>query len=507
MQNPISLDLPPEGLILDPFQAPGVHLPGPTPGLWRILPAPRVHVLGQDEPPRRAIEIATLPLHVTDLWLRPTGVTLGGRHLLSGRAGLGVLQAMNPGASRAFFAQAQARPGPRRIAPLTEDIAPGAPFALPPALDLAETLAHLCLMTGAGVKGPIYLTCPQDHRETIAALFPELVARMIFDPPALHLAEALVPMAMAPALYLLPQAEWDALEQDIPPAEAWQGRQVTAESLAYLARHAIDATLFTLRARALAAAPTGADLPRRFWIQEAGMQAELAELLALFDIRPVDLTGLSVLQQVALFAGAEMVINPPAFLLLFLPPEATVLQLSPRAAPEDAAWQGATVSGCRLLHLPTAPEGLSRLSLARLMSLIVTLLDQVPEFHSAEEVEILGRQLLALNETDRAARLFRAHETLAEGQIGLSLAMADLAERQEDRAATLAALYSAYRADPSDWAILIRMLWCARAMDQAHLTSVLLATLHDGFPERFDAFSRARPWVRDFYSPPVPEAQ
>lgn len=208
--------------------------------------------------------------------------------------------------------------------------------------------------------------------------------------------------------------------------------------------------------------------------------------------------------------------------MLFAPPEATVIEIGTLQTAMyrwSDFWPLAAVSGCRYLTFfadfdaedplreplfsedGIVPVHLTRTGLARVMSLVVALLDKLPRFHAPEDVQLLGQQLMAIGEHDRAQSLFDMHLGLEEGHVGLSLALADLADHKGDKAATLAALYTAYRADPSDWAVLIRMLWCARAMNQGELLGTLLATLHDGFPDRFEAFSRARPWVRDFYDP------
>lgn len=518
MKNQIPLDLPPEALILDPFHAPGLVALGPEAPVWSAIPAARLHRITPQNPPLplpRAIRTATVALCLTDLSLRAT-ITHHGRCLLSGLSGLALLDrivAQSPTAETALaahFARQQARPGPRLIPAAAEDLAPGTPCLLPPDAPLLQILSHLCLVARLPLRGPIYLPDLPELRSFLPALFPELAARALFTAPPDPLPRAVVPVNLAPALYQLADADWDAIEHDFPPIGPWQGRSLTRESLALLARHSVDATLSDLRARALAAATTPAvPLPRRFWITRPRPlkgEAALTELLALFGFEPVTLDHLSPLDQVALFAGAEMVIFPPALHLLFAPDTATAISLAADPEPEAAFFAPTATSGCRLLHVQTEADAegavLSRLDLARLMSLVVALLDKIPSFQTPEDVQILGSQLIALREHERAQRLFAAHEHLAEGHVGLSLAMADLAELQGDRTATLAHLYTAYRLDPSDWAILIRMLWCARAMNQADLVTTLLETLHDGFPDRFQAFARARPWVRDFYTPP-----
>lgn len=500
MQNVISLDFPPERLILNPFQSPNIGLVGPMTPLWRVLPAARIHGLGAPEPRplSRQVEVATLALHLTDLWLRPSGITLGGRSLLSGVAGLAHLDqiaAQSPLAQTALiahFTAEQSRPVPRQIPPRVPS--PDTPIVLQPGA-VTQTLAQLCLIRDLGLTGPIHLFDTPGLRAFLAALFPDLAPRVSFDPISTHLAEAIAPTAFSPALYLMSDADCAVFEHELPLVALWEGRRATRASMALLAAHSVDASLFRLRAHGLSlVAPAQ---PRRFWLTEdPALQAmpELTEMLRLFGFQPVTLNRFSPLEQIALFAGAEMVVAPTAFLLLFAPATATAISLTP-----DPAFNAAvTVAGCRLLQ---TQGPLTRLDLARLMSLIVTLLGETPEFHDPAEVQILAQTLILLGEHAAAAALFKTHAPLAHHHAGLALAMADLAERRDDQPATLAALQLARAADPTDWAVLIRTLLTARALDQPDLVSSLLAALHDDFPENFDAFARSRPWVRDFFSP------
>ncbi|NBZ86780.1 glycosyltransferase family 61 protein [Stagnihabitans tardus] len=578
MQNQIHFDLPPEDLILDPFHAPGFHVLRQPKFLWRSIPAGRIHGFVASEHPSiaeritatlsatkrdrmftRALETATVPVHLTDVWFRKSWVTQGDRCLISGAAGLRLLnryvwenEEVDPEGDTTLadhFTRLQAVPGPRQLT-----LAPTLPPETPIAIEcrntfnyyhfLTESLCQLCLVEETGLKGPIYLHFPNNEDKTraftrafVEALFPELSPRVIFDRSPAHHDAVVVPYNFTASLYQFSNAELDAFEHEFPPVGAWKGRRATRASHAILAGHAVDSSLFKLRARALKAIQ-GRDtshLPKRFWVTREGEardrrmkgEDEILDMLRLFGFESVAFERLAPLDQIALMAGAEMMISyhGAGFTnMLFAPPDATVIELGTLQTAQyrwSDFWPLAAVSGCRYLTFfadfdaedPTreplfsedgiVPVHLSRLGLARVMSVVVALLDQIPEFQTAAEVQILGQTLMQLGEYDRARALFETHKHLAEGHTGLSLAMADLADHQGDRAQTLAALYCAYRADPSDWAVLIRMLWCARAMNQGELVGTLLATLHDGFPDRFEAFSRARPWVRDFYNPDI----
>lgn len=578
MQNQIHFDLPPAELILDPFHAEGLQALKLPAFLWRPIPAGRVHgfaaseheavneriqgvlnVTGRERQFDQAIEVNTIPVHLKDVWFRKSWITQGDRCLISGAAGLRLLnryvwenEETDPEGDKTLadhFETLQAVPGPRHVALLTEDLAPGTPIAIECRNTfnyyhfLTESLCQLCLVEETGLKGPIYLHFPNNEDKTrgftqafVEALFPELAPRVIFDrSPAYH-ASAVVPYNFTASLYQLSTAELAELERAFPPNGAWKGRRATRASHAILAGHAVDSSLFKLRARALKAIE-GRDtshLPRRFWVtRDPGPararamkgEEEILEMLGLFGFQEIAFERLSPLDQIALMANAEMMISyhGAGFTnMLFAPPEATVIEIGTLQTAMyrwSDFWPLAAVSGCRYLTFfadfdaedplreplfsedGIVPVHLTRTGLARVMSLVVALLDKLPRFHAPEDVQLLGQQLMAIGEHDRAQALFDMHLGLEEGHVGLSLALADLADHKGDKAATLAALYTAYRADPSDWAVLIRMLWCARAMNQGELLGTLLATLHDGFPDRFEAFSRARPWVRDFYDP------
>lgn len=497
--------IPPELLLVDPALAGALTLMPTPPRLWRRLPVGRIHgfAAAEDEaealriedfliavrPGPEAAEVARLAILLKEVTASAEGLWQGGRWLVPG------IEALPEGMPLA----------PHIPLPvLDRDLAPGTPFLLPgpgpltPEGFLTHLLAPLCLVAGTGLRGPIYLHCPEvaeEARAHIAALFPELLPRVIFaEAPQSH-AAAVLPFGYGAALLSEIAAE---LAPDSPED---------------LTGQIVDGALAALRARGAAIAPAG---PRRFWVARADAllpgETELHEMLRLFGFEPLDLEALSVPERIAALAGAEMVICPEGAglaYMLFAPPQATVIALQSRAMAETewrAHWPLATVSACRFVTFLTdaAPDGgarLSRLGLLRVMSLIVALLDKLPEFNDPADVALLGRQLIDLGETARAEALFSAHAGLEAEHVGLALSVAELAQARGDLAGALAALHGAYRREPSDWAILIRMLWVARAMAQPELIATLLATLHDGFPERYEAFARTRPWVRDHFNP------
>lgn len=108
----------------------------------------------------------------------------------------------------------------------------------------------------------------------------------------------------------------------------------------------------------------------------------------------------------------------------------------------------------------------------------------------------LGQQLMGVGAYQNAAALYVAHQGMEEGDIGLSLSMADCHEKLGNHAEQLAALYTAYRADPSRWATLIQVIWCARKMNDLETVRAGLAVLGEAFPDRLSAFVKDRPWFQ-----------
>ena len=92
--------------------------------------------------------------------------------------------------------------------------------------------------------------------------------------------------------------------------------------------------------------------------------------------------------------------------------------------------------------------------------------------------------------------LFSAHVGMEQGHLGLSLALADCLDHSGTHFDQLAALHSAYLANPANWTVLVRIVWCARSLDQRETLRAALLALQDGFPERFAAFAKDRPWVQ-----------
>ena len=345
----------------------------------------------------------------------------------------------------------------------------------------------------------------------------------------------MTPYNFANSFYQMPAAEVDLMDLYAPSNLYWKGRRATRASQGVLAMNSLDSSLLKLRARALRAIE-GHDfshLPRRFWVgRESDLarprlmkgEAEILEMLQLFGFEFVAFERLSPLEQVAIMANAEMMVSyhGAGFTnMLFAGPQAHVIELGTLQTAMfrwGDFWRLANASGCCYISFfadfnaddplrepafaqdGIVPVHLSQAGLAQVMSLIVSILGHTPKFSRPEEVQRLGEQLLAIGALGRAQALFAAHDGLEQGHVGLSLALADCHDRLGNHFKQLSALHSAFGADPSNWAVLIRIVWCARSLDLHEALRAALMALQDGFPDRFAAFGRERPWVHKHLS-------
>lgn len=501
----------------------------------------------------QAIEINSIPVVLRDATFRKSFVTAGGKVLISGAAGTRLLNRYSfdrgkaPGqAEQALvdhFQACQTRAKGVSLPLLLGPVPKDTPFAIECRNTfnyfhfLTESLCQLCLYEETGLTGPIYFHFPNSDAKTrpfaegfIRALFPELADRVIFQRAPVHHPLVVSPYSFANSLYQMPAAELGLIDLHAPSNLHWKGRVATRASHAVLAANALDSSLLKLRARALKAIE-GQDfshLPRRFWVgrdadaarpRQMKGEAEILDLLRLFGFEQVAFEQLSPLEQVAIMANAEMMISyhGAGFAnMLFAGPQSYVLEIGTLQTAKyrwGDFWRLANASGCRYISFfadfnakdplqepdfardGIVPVDLAPAGLAQVMSLVVSLLGHVPQLPRPDEVQRLGEKLMAIGEMVRARALFAAHEGMEQGHVGLSLAMAECADRSGDHYRQLAALHSAFRADPASWTVLIRIVWCTRSLELHDALQAALLALQDGFPDRFAAFSKDRPWV------------
>jgi Glycosyltransferase 61 len=505
----------------------------------------------------KAIEFNTFPVLLEDAWFRKSFVSVDDRCLISGAAGTRLLNRYcwenaenDPDAEQKlidYFLSCQAQPD-KSLPVVAHPLPPDTPFAVECRNTfnyfhfVTESLCQLCLVQEAGLTGPVYVHYPNNDEKTrpfamnfIKALFPELADRVVFQRAPVHHDRVVTPYNFANSFYQMPAAEVGLMDLHAPSDLYWKGPRATRGSQGVLAMNALDSSLLKLRARAHAAIQ-GQDfshLPRRFWVgRENDLarprlmkgEAEILDMLKLFGFEFVAFERLNPLEQVAIMANAEMMVSyhGAGFTnMLFAGPQTYVIELGTLQTAMfrwGDFWRLANASGCRYISFfadfnaddplkepafaqdGIVPVHLSPAGLAQVMSLIVAVLGHTPKFTRPDEVQRLGVQLVKIGALDRAAALYAAHAGLEQGHVGLSLAMADCHDRRGDSFRQLAALHSAYGADPTNWAILIRIVWCARTLDLHDALHAALLALQDGFPDRFAAFSRERPWVHKHLS-------
>lgn len=505
---------------------------------------------------RQAIEINTVPVVLRDAWFRKSFVAAKGKFLISGAAGTRLLNhysfGQGEGKGRAeqslvdYFTARQDRATDSDLQVLDAPIPSDTPFAIECRNTfnyfhfLTESLCQLCLYEETGLNGPIYIHYPNNDSKTrpfaesfIRALFPELADRVSFRRAPMHHPLVVTPYSFVNSLYQMPAADLGLIDLHAPSDQFWKGRVATRASQAVLSANAMDSSLLKLRERALRAIE-GQDfshLPRRFWV---GRDAEVARprqmkgedeifaMLSLFGFEYVVFERLSPLEQIAVMANAEMMVSyhGAGFAnMLFANPQTRVVEIGTLQTAKyrwSDFWRVANASGCHYISFfadfsaddPLAepdfardgivPVHLAPAGLARVMPVIVSLLDQIPQLPRPEDVQDLGEKLMALGEISRARALFAAHEGMEHGHVGLSLAMAECADRSGDHYRQLAALHAAFRADPASWTTLIRIVWCTRSLELHDALQAALLALQDGFPDRFAAFSKDRPWVQKY---------
>lgn len=502
----------------------------------------------------KAIEFNTFPVLLKDAWFKKSFVTVENKCLISGAAGFRLLNkyVWNDGKKEAdldralvdYFLRCQDAQSEKALPVLDQRILQDTAFAIECRNTfnyyhfVTESLCQLCLVGETGFEGPIYLHYPNNNDKLrpfawrfIEALFPELLDRVNLQRSPVNHETVVAPYNFSSSFYQMPAAEVGLMDLYAPNDVYWKGREATRSSQGLLMMNGVDTSLIKLRQRALKAIE-GKDfshLPRRFWVGRATDQARirtmkgeeaLLDMLRMFDFEFVAFERLTPLEQVAIMANAEMMISyhGAGFTnMLFAAKDAYVVEIGTLQTAMfrwGDFWRLANAAQCRYVTFfadfnaadplkepdfsedGIVPVHLSGAGLAQVMSFVVAVLGHIPKFSRPEEVQRLGEQLMRLGAHDRARALFAAHEGMQEGSVGLSLAMADCHEHFKDHYKQLAALYSAYHAAPGTWAVLIRIVWCAKAINHSDTLLAALLALQDGFPERFASFAKGRPWVQ-----------
>ena len=505
----------------------------------------------------QAIEFNTVPVLLSDVWFKKSYVSAKGRCLLSGAAGTRLVNRYiweNDSDGRdpeselvAYFADCQAGSGalPVLTAP--------PPAATPIAIEcrntfnyyhfITESLCQLCLIAEYDLQGPINFHYPNTDdklrgftKSFVAALFPDLLPRITFQRAPVQYDSVIGTYNFLNGYYHLPDAVMPGVDHHIPSRVYWRGKQATRNSQALLGANSVDSSLLKLRARALQAIQ-GHDfshLPKRFWVgrddgqarkRQMEGEADLVDMLALFGFEYIAFERLTPLEQIAIMANAEVMMSyhGAGFTnMLFANPQATVIEIGTLQTAVfrwGDFWKLATAAQCRYVSFfadyntadplkdPSfadegiVPVALSKAGLAQIMAFVVSVLGKLPTLPRADDVVRLGRQLMAIGETRRAADLFALHRGLENGHFALATLIAECHETLGQDAEQLSALYAAFRADPQQWAPLVQIVWCARKLNDSDTMRAALTVLRDSFPDRYEGFVKSRPWFQNQIDP------
>ena len=246
----------------------------------------------------------------------------------------------------------------------------------------------------------------------------------------------------------------------------------------------------------------------------------LFDHLKLFGFEYVVFENLSPLEQVALMANAEMMISyhGAGFTnMLFANPDAYVVEigtLQTAQARWGDFWPLANAAQCRYVNFfadfnnenpliepkfsndGIVPVFLAERGTAQVMAFVVTVLGQYPTLNSVASLEDTARKALQVGAGDHAVKLLEQHADLVRDNAKLCLLQADCHKQQDEPKSELIALDRAFKADPTRWQTLVRMVWCANRCQRPQVIRWALSRLKMDFPQRHDAFLGNHEWVR-----------
>tara|TARA_R110002094_G_scaffold7401_15_gene16630 strand:+ start:6344 stop:8080 length:1737 start_codon:yes stop_codon:yes gene_type:complete len=401
-----------------------------------------------------------------------------------------------------------------------------------------ESLAQLTLLDTLDFQGNIYFHFPNQEKKQrpfaqdfVTALFPEYEGRVFFERAPKDYKRVLTAYDLIGAHQMMPENDIAGIERFAPAEMADQKGLSKIQLQPILAMNSVSSTVLALRARALRAIE-GHDfghLPRRFYVgrdtrqsRSRHMEGEdlLFDHLKLFGFEYVVFENLSPLEQIAAMANAEMMISyhGAGFTnMLFASPDAYVIEIGTLQTAQfrwGDFWPLANASQCRYVsffadlntddpltepHFSTdgiVPVALSEQGTAQLMGFVVTVLGHYPKFNAPANLSELARRVLQVGAGDRAVGLLEEHAELVRENAELCLLKADCHKQQDEPKSELVALDHAFKADPTRWQTLVRMIWCANRCDRPQVIRWALSRLKADFPQRHDAFLGNHDWVR-----------
>ncbi|MEF3045969.1 glycosyltransferase family 61 protein [Pseudotabrizicola sp. L79] len=575
MRNKIDFSLAPEDLFLDPLADPGLAFLSRPDFIWRLHPPGRIEGFSvadhasirsrterflrytrQHKTFRKAIEFKTALVQLSDASFRKSYSMAGGKCLLSGAAGMRLLnrycwenqdQPDNPEDRLVrYFSARQACNDLEDLPCLTAPPPPDIDFAIECRNTfnfyhfITETLCHLCLLAETDFSGRIFIHFPNAPEKTrafttgfVAALFPEFVGRVFFERAPKDYARVLSAYSLFNSHYFLPPEATAPLDDFAPSDEMWKGPEATRSSSAVLSMNSIDSSLVLLRKRALAAIEgrETSHLPRRFFVGRRPGQsrhrnmkgeAELIEVLSALGFEQLTFEDLEPLDQIALMAHAEIMISPhgAGFAnMLFAHSDALVIELGTLQTAVHRwgdFWPLAIVSGCRYVSFfadynsadplndprfstdGIIPVALGRRGLGEVLAFVASSIGRLPRLSRGEDVSRLVHQLNRTGQSARADEILAKHADLMSNDVDLSLAAAGVHKARGEVSAELMALTLAWEADPARWQTLVQIIWAARKAGQADILSWAVQRLADDFPERCLELVKDRDWLREF---------
>lgn len=401
---------------------------------------------------------------------------------------------------------------------------------------ITESLAQLTLFDGMTEGREVIFHFPHSPDKQrgfapafVEALFPELAGRVRFERTPAQYDRAIIGFDLLGAAPQIP------LDEDLvalmSPAHRSGATLGSLDFQPLLAMNSVSAALMRLRRRALAMIEGKPfdHLPRRFYVgrredhartRPVAGEDRLLDHLGLFDFKAVAFEDFAPLEQIALMARAEMVILPHGAGLthmLFASPQTHVIELGTLQTAQFRwadFWPLAHAAQCRYVNFfadfnaedPTqephfgtdgmVPIALSDTAVAQILSYVVCVLGHIPEIPSQSSLEVLAQRLLEIDMPEIAQRVLEAHERLVTDSATLCLLLADSHKALDAPKSELVALDRAFKADPSRWRTLIRIIWCANRVERPQVIRWALSRLERDFPERHSAFVGNHTWVR-----------
>ena len=502
----------------------------------------------------RAIEFNAVPVVLEKASFRKSYVMARDRLVLSGASGARLLNkyrwevAKNDvdvdGRLEDFFTSCQAYNRDKEVPVYSGFLGPDIDFAIECRNTfnyfhfVTESLSQLTLLDTLDFQGNIYFHFPNQEEKQrsfaqafVSALFPEYDGRVFFERAPKDYNKVLTAYDLIGGYPFMPDCDVVGIRDLAPDGLVGKKHLSTAGMQPIIAMNSVSSSVLALRARALRAIE-GEDfghLPKRFYVgrdtrqsRSRHMEGEdlLFDHLKLFGFEYVVFENLSPLEQIALMANAEMMISyhGAGFTnMLFANPNAYVVEIGTLQTAQirwGDFWPLANAAQCRYVNFfadfnsekpllepkfsedGIVPVFLSEKGTAQVMAFIVTVLGQYPTLNNAASLDDTARKALQVGAGDHAVKLLEQHADLVRDNAKLCLLQADCHKQQDEPKSELVALDRAFKADPTRWQTLVRMVWCANRCQRPQVIRWALSRLKADFPQRHDAFLGNHEWVR-----------